>query len=122
MRWMRSRGLRMGANIHDADGVRQSEDHFPDFEALVGPSSGDVAFQPTNQSYTQAVDDAILAPLERCDEPAVCKGGVREGFNLWWSDYQQGERLACDSVLNLNPTAVLNKARTESRTQYAQIM
>ncbi|CAE8646369.1 unnamed protein product [Polarella glacialis] len=117
MRWMRSRGLRMGANIHDADGVRQSEDHFPDFEALVGPSSGDVAFQPTNQSYTQAVDDAILAPLERCDEPAVCKGGVREGFNLWWSDYQQGERLACDSVLNLNPTAVLNKARTESRSR-----
>lgn len=107
----------MGANIHDANGVSAAEDHYKDFQAAFGGADGkDVIFQPANASYVQAVDDAILAPLERCDE-TLCKGGPRDGFNLWWIDYQQGEQNGVGSIKNLNPTAVLNKARYEARAR-----
>ncbi|CAD7928428.1 unnamed protein product [Amoebophrya sp. A25] len=98
------KSLRTGLNVHDADGVKKSEEHFHDLvEALgldPGKSHESLSFRPDNATYLTAVEQAVFRPL-RVDVP--------------WIDYQQGESSfnVSATVPNLNPTVMLNAVRSQ---------
>ncbi|NLV54020.1 MAG: DUF5110 domain-containing protein [Acidimicrobiales bacterium] len=90
------RGLRVGLNLHPADGVAPHEDAFAAVCEAMGldPAATDrVPFDPTDPRFV----DAYLRLLHHPEED--------RGVDLWWLDWQQGTESA---LPGLDPLGWLN--------------
>jgi alpha-glucosidase (family GH31 glycosyl hydrolase) len=108
---LHARGLRVGANLHDADGIGTFEDTHAAVAARMGgePGGGPFAnktipFDLVNKTYVFALEDLAVGAREA------------EGMDFWWIDWQQGEtqgRTGQDGRpdLKMNPTIWTAKAR-----------
>lgn len=97
--WCKARGVHNALNLHFQSGLQREEDRWPAFRDALGlpPSAAYAPFDPLNRSYSTAFHSSVLAPLER------------EGVDLWWLDWQQGETLFSGSdTPEVNPTWWLN--------------
>jgi alpha-glucosidase (family GH31 glycosyl hydrolase) len=97
-----SRGLAMGMNLHDADGVSADENpgRWPAFRDAMGLPAGAAAapFDIANKTYADQLHAVMIAPL------------LAQGLDLCWTDFQQGVP-GVASVAGLVPTALLNHHR-----------
>ena len=97
-RHMKRRGIYVNLNMHPAAGVEFHEEAYPAVAKAVGidPKSGQtVAFDIENQTYSAAVFEHALKPLEDL------------GLDFWWMDFQHGP---FTKVAALNPTFMCNYA------------
>jgi alpha-glucosidase (family GH31 glycosyl hydrolase) len=97
-RHMKRRGIYVNLNMHPAAGVEFHETAYPAVAKAVGidPKSGQtVAFDIENQTYSAAVFEHALKPLEDL------------GMDFWWMDFQHGP---FTKVAALNPTFMCNYA------------
>ncbi|GAB5364271.1 hypothetical protein AAMO2058_000955500 [Amorphochlora amoebiformis] len=105
--WLRQeKGLRVAANLHDAQGIREWEDKYiPMCQALnIDPkSTKGINFTLVNRNYTRALEDIVLQPIEK------------QGMDFWWIDWQQGETQGGTGQGSrngtMNPTIWLDKMR-----------
>ena len=80
--YLHSRGIAVGANLHDASGVNAWEDTYAAFASALGLSAASGArinMSLTNKSYVFALEDVVVHDVEK------------SGMDLWWIDWQQGE-------------------------------
>lgn len=92
---LRSRGLRIGANLHDADGVAASEAQYEPMARANGidpASRRTVPFRVDNMTYAYSLEDIVLKPLE----------GI--GMDFWWIDWQQVRGRHCPAPRAARPT------------------
>ncbi len=78
MGYLHSRGLITGANIHDDDGVRASEDQHDAMARAMGlnpATCGTIPFSMVNSSYVYALEDIVLKAVEDT------------GMDFWWIDW-----------------------------------
>lgn len=97
-------GLITLANLHDDNGVVAGEDEHDAMAAQMGlvppASTQDIPFEIcSNPAYAQALEDAVLLPLEK------------QGLDYWWIDWQQGGNHGGCKGLAQNPTIWTNKIR-----------
>ncbi|MFW6313181.1 MAG: TIM-barrel domain-containing protein, partial [Spirochaetota bacterium] len=101
---MHERGVRVGLNLHPADGVHPHEAQYEAMRAAtIGSRTGDaphfdtepVAFEPHDARFMEAYLRLLHRPLEE------------QGVDLWWIDWQQGER---SGLPGLDPLLALNHA------------
>lgn len=99
---VRSRGLMIGSNIHDAQGVGPWEKTYDAMCSAMGLPSGaglTIPFQPLNATYFRALEDQVIGPA---------------GFDFSWTDWQQGGgqnyNPPCNG-LQLNPTFLTDHVR-----------
>lgn len=106
--WIQSKGLYIGANTHDHDGISTQEETYERVcEALRRfPCNASIPFDLYNKTYVDAVEGIAWGALET-------RGG-KQGFDFAWIDYQQGESDSFEKtrIPNINPTAVLNRLRS----------
>ena len=99
---LHSRGLALGANLHDDDGVQRANNAiaWPAFAAALGlpPNATGAPFDIGSRRYADALAGAVMAPL------------TQGGLDLCWSDFEQGED-GVSSIPGVNPTAILNHFR-----------
>ena len=99
LRAMHERGVRVGLNLHPADGVHPHEAQYKEMrEAVGGACVGDaepVPFGPADARFMEAYLRLLHRPLEQ------------QGVDLWWIDWQQGER---SGLPGLDPLLALNHA------------
>ena len=73
------KNLRMGANLHDADGISNWEDAFEDACNAMGvdpAKTKTLDFSVVNKTYLlSAMEDSVLKPLED------------NGMDFWWIDW-----------------------------------
>ena len=75
-----ARGVAVGANLHDAEGVGPWEDSYAAVAERMGTPKGKaVPLDLVNVSYVFALEDEVLRPVEE------------SGVDFWWIDWQQGE-------------------------------
>ena len=94
-----ARGIHNALNLHFQSGLQPEEDAYPAFSAALAlpPTASHAAFDPLNHSYSAAFHHTVLGPLER------------QGVDLWWLDWQQGEhQFAGSPTPEINPTWWLN--------------
>ena len=110
--WGHSKGLWVGANLHDANGVHAYETQHAAAVAAMGlpASTGDLPFTLTNQSYLYALEDVVLKAIED------------DGIDFWWIDWQQGEDKGNTGQdgrpdQKMNPTIWTAKARVTDSTR-----
>lgn len=108
MTFMHNRGLRVGANLHDATGIGNWEDKFQDVCDALGIDAKSVEksipFDLTNKSYVFALEDIVLKSIED------------DGMDFWWIDWQQGETKGGTGQsgradVPMNPTIYTDKMR-----------
>ncbi len=106
LREMHERGVRVGLNLHPADGVHPHEAQYEAMrEAMGGARAGDaepVPFEPADARFMEAYLRLLHRPLED------------QGVDLWWIDWQQGEQSglpALDPLLALNHAHFLDLRR-----------
>jgi alpha-glucosidase (family GH31 glycosyl hydrolase) len=98
--YIHDKGLAIGANLHDAEGVMPFEKRFAEMAAANGFSGNQtVPFRISQQRYADTLSSIMLEPL------------AREGIDFWWTDYQQGETLGVPDITGSNPTMLLNHYR-----------
>ena len=103
---LRSKGLVVAANIHDADGIGNWEDSYKQICGVMGqnPSAGQtVMFQPLNGTYMRAVEDVTLKQFA--------------GFDFYWIDWQQGGDAGGCSGGRMNPTFITDHVRATSNAR-----
>lgn len=99
------RGLRVGLNLHPADGVARHEDAFLAVAAAMDldPATTDVVpFAPTDPRFV----DAYFRLLHHPEED--------RGVDFWWLDWQQGTESA---VPGLDPLGWLNLLHWEDQVR-----
>ncbi len=99
LRMVRDRGLMIGANIHDAEGVAPFEVKYDEFCRALGLPTGTgspVLFQPLNATYMRAVEDILLGFAN---------------FDFYWTDWQQGGTNGGCNGNQLNPTFITDHVR-----------
>jgi len=85
MDYLHQKGLKVGANLHDATGIGKWEDKYNEVCAAMGidplhpPGPKGVPFTLTNKTYVYALEDIVLKAIED------------DGMDFWWIDWQQGE-------------------------------
>ncbi len=102
---LHQRGLRIGMNLHPADGVGSHEDQFPAMcEALgLDPARTDrIPFDSTDPDFVEAYLRLLHHPQEA------------RGVDFWWIDWQQGKRSA---VPGLDPLPWLNRIHWEDQAR-----
>ena len=104
------RGLYIGANLHDAQGVMTMEKEYETMAKFVKQSDGqNITFHISEQAYADGLHQTVLEPLAEI------------GFDFWWTDWQQGLQgypgIGTTDITGLNPTAWLNHYRTMNYTQ-----
>lgn len=75
-------GLKVGLNLHPADGLAFFEDNYSELALANGidpKSKESVPFDFTNQKFISSYFDIVLKPF------------TKEGVDFWWIDWQQGE-------------------------------
>eukprot|EP01094_Clydonella_sp_ATCC50884_P030386 TRINITY_DN9908_c0_g1_i1.p1 TRINITY_DN9908_c0_g1~~TRINITY_DN9908_c0_g1_i1.p1 ORF type:complete len:1085 (-),score=270.03 TRINITY_DN9908_c0_g1_i1:780-3968(-) len=100
--WLHHKGLAVGANLHDDDGVRSTENMYRQLADVMGyaqNSTATIPFSAVNDTYVYGLEDQVLKPLEDI------------GMSLWWIDWQQGGKEGGCAGLAQNPTIWLNKIR-----------
>lgn len=76
--WLHGKGLQIGANLHDAQGVMSFEALYPAMAKANGidpATKQTVAFRISNETFADTLSAVVLEPL------AV------EGFDFWWTDW-----------------------------------
>jgi len=109
MDYLHQKGLKVGANLHDATGIGKWEDKYDEVCAAMGidpahpPGPKGVPFTLTNKTYVYALEDIVLKTIED------------DGMDFWWIDWQQGEsggHTGQDGPrLKMNPTIWTDKMR-----------
>jgi hypothetical protein len=97
--FLKHKGLRTAANLHDAEGVASFEDTYPALCAALGANctnNATIEFAPLNATYMHALDDIVL--------PAA-------GFDFYWIDWQQGGTKGGCPGDAMNPTLITNHVR-----------
>ena len=78
--FLHDRGLYVGANLHDAQGVMPVESQYNDMANFTHQSDGKVVtFHISNKIYADGLHQTVLEPL-----------AADGGFDFWWTDWQQG--------------------------------
>ncbi|MFP4551798.1 MAG: TIM-barrel domain-containing protein [Spirochaetales bacterium] len=112
LRSMHERGVRVGLNLHPADGVYPHEAMYDQMVRAMGDGHDDgrggatpawtgderaapVPFEPENARFMEAYLRLLHRPLEK------------QGIDLWWIDWQQGDTCG---LPGLDPLAALNHA------------
>jgi len=105
MEALHDKGLLIGANIHDADGINPWEKTYPEVAKALGvKNNAAIPFRVCdNMSYAYALEDIVLADVEK------------QGMDFWWIDWQQGGNLGGCVGEQQNPTIWLNKLRCTDR-------
>lgn len=73
--WLQSKGLIVGANLHDDDGVRTNEKMFVPMAKALGldpKTCGTIPFSVVNASIAYALEDVVLKDSETL------------GMTFWW--------------------------------------
>ena len=107
--YLRAKGLHMGANIHDADGVGPHEAQFRPMAMAMGlapRSAKPIPLDLLNATYVRALEDVVLRAVER------------DGMDFWWIDWQQGRAGLPGG--KLNPTIVTNHVRATDKLRRRQ--
>ena len=78
MKWLHDRSLKVGANLHPANGIDPREAGYAAFKRDYGyDAEGSIPFRHTDQKWTSAYFKNILMPIEA------------QGMDFWWLDWQQ---------------------------------
>ena len=118
MEFIHRKGLRVGANLHDATGIGNWEDKFQDVctTLKIDPSSvsKSIPFDLTSKDYVYALEDIVLKSIED------------DGMDFWWIDWQQGEsgpgnttNVRADNPMN--PTIWTDKMRNTDSIRRARL-
>ena len=75
--WMHSQGLKVGLNLHPADGVANYEDHFSEIAKDMNISGDRVPWMLEDSTFYRSMFRHIIRERER------------EGVDFWWIDWQQ---------------------------------
>ena len=111
---LRARGLAVGANVHDDDGIRADEVAYEQACRAMGrdPFTGeDISFGVgfDNRTYAEgALGDAVEGALQGA------------GVDFLWVDFQQGGTEGHTEGNQMNPTAILNKLRATRAARVAR--
>jgi alpha-glucosidase (family GH31 glycosyl hydrolase) len=109
--YIHSLGLGIAANLHDADGIGSFEAMYPQMAAANGidPSTNaTVQFRISDRTYAQSLHDIVLG--------AVAQSATQEGFDFWWTDFQQGLP-GIQDISGITPTLLLNHYRFRNHSQ-----
>ena len=118
MEWLHRKGIRVGANLHDATGIGNWEDRFDDVCERLGIDpksvSKSIPFDLTNKSYVYALEDIVLKDIED------------DGMDFWWIDWQQGETAGNTGQsgrpdVPMNPTIWTDKMRVTDSIRRCRI-
>ncbi len=106
LQFIHSKGLAIGANLHDAEGVMPFEKRWAEMARANGIAAANttVPFRISQQLYADTLSSIVLEPL------------AEEGIDFWWTDYQQGESLGVPDITGSNPTMLLNHYRYHNYT------
>lgn len=118
MEFIHRKGLRVGANLHDATGIGNWEDKFQDVCTTlnIDPKSvsKSIPFDLTSKDYVYALEDIVLKSIED------------DGMDFWWIDWQQGEsgpgnttNVRADNPMN--PTIWTDKMRNTDSIRRARL-
>jgi alpha-glucosidase (family GH31 glycosyl hydrolase) len=84
--YLKSRGLLLAANLHDAQGVGNWDRQYSPLSAFTGDKNSTIAFAScVNQKYAYGLEDIVLGALNK------------QGMDFWWIDWQQGTSENIDS-------------------------
>ena len=75
--WMHNQGLKVGLNLHPADGVANYEDHFSEIAADMHITGDRVPWILEDSTFYRSMFSHIIRERER------------EGVDFWWIDWQQ---------------------------------
>lgn len=101
---LHKRGLKIGLNLHPADGVHPHEEQYPQMARACGldPESQEpIAFDLVSKEFTKNYFDILHHPYEQ-------KGttpGEDSSVDFWWIDWQQGTK---SKLAGLDPLFALN--------------
>ena len=114
--WLKSsKGLALGANLHDFEGVGVNEHRYPTCATKLGMDDGmTIPFSVTNATISLTVEDVIVKPL---NNPPNAPG---VGFDFMWIDYQQGGHGGGAPGGKANPTFYLNHLRFNDNKRWNQ--
>ncbi|CAK0795391.1 unnamed protein product [Prorocentrum cordatum] len=111
-----AKGLRIGANTHDHDGIRTTEETFQQVCAFLGhqPCNSSIPFDLYNKTFALAQEDIAWMALQT--------KGEKQGIDFAWIDYQQGEtdKLERTRIPGINPTMVLNRLRSTDHARHGE--
>ncbi len=100
--WLHGQGLKVGLNLHPAEGIHPHEAQYPEMAQRMGidPATGaPVPFDIADPAFTEAYFEVLHHPMEA------------EGVDFWWLDWQQGAkvpRTARRELADLDPLWWLN--------------
>ncbi len=78
LRWLHAQGLKVGLNLHPADGVGSHEDHYGEISAATGlDEGGRVPWKLEDPGFYRAMFQYIIREREQ------------QGVDFWWLDWQQ---------------------------------
>lgn len=75
--WMHNQGIKVGLNLHPADGVASYEDHFSEIAADMGITGDRVPWMLEDSTFYRSMFSHIIREREQ------------EGVDFWWIDWQQ---------------------------------
>ena len=75
--WMHNQGLKVGLNLHPADGVASYEDHFSEIAADMHVTGDRVPWMLEDSIFYRSMFSHIIREREQ------------EGVDFWWIDWQQ---------------------------------
>ena len=75
--WMHNQGLKVGLNLHPADGVASYEDHFSEIASDMHITGDRVPWMLEDSTFYRSMFSHIIRERER------------EGVDFWWIDWQQ---------------------------------
>ncbi len=102
LKWLRERDLKVGLNLHPAEGVHPHEEQYPEMARRMGidPASQEpVPFDIADPRFAAAYFEVLHHPMEA------------QGVDFWWMDWQQGvkvPRTARPELAGLDPLFWLN--------------
>lgn len=99
---LKTQGLRIAANLHDANGVGKYDAEFPAMCKALGLDPNtltSIPFSMVNKSYVYALEDITLEAV------------IKQGMDFWWIDWQQGGAQGGLVGGKQNPTIWTDKIR-----------
>lgn len=112
MAQLKSRGLRLAVNLHDADGVAATEDSHAAMVTALGldpATNTTIPFSVCNSSAVSfALEDTVIARLQR------------QGVDLTWVDWQQGGQKGGCAGDDHNPRLGISHLRVTSRERRSE--
>ncbi|EDQ92185.1 uncharacterized protein MONBRDRAFT_5942 [Monosiga brevicollis MX1] len=100
--WMHDQGLHLAANLHDDDGVHNTEDSFVNMCKAMGlnvDNTTEIDFSVLDKEYFYNLEDIVLKQFNM------------DTFDFWWPDWQQGGTQGGAAGGKQNPTIWIDKMR-----------